>query len=241
MKWNAWILPAFLGLSLGMVYVLPKVGATAQSAIRMELPGSTGGWDLRQIPASEEEIKILGDETGFSKAQCSRARPGELTFDGKLVPEFLDLSIVLSGSDLNNSIHRPERCMPAQGHNILSSQDVTLDLPNGRKVSVKRLKSVQSLKGARNAERLDFNCLTYYFFVGHDLITNDHLGRTLIDMKDRLVHGRDQRWAYVSCSMWFGKLPWIEKEVTETEADGKLREFLKDFAENQIHWEQIRQ
>ena len=58
-------------------------------------------------------------------------------------------------------------------------------------------------------------------------------------MKDRLVLGMDQRWAYVSASMWYGKVPWIENEVTIEEADEKLREFLIEFGEEQIDWDMI--
>jgi hypothetical protein len=65
------------------------------------------------------------------------------------------------------------------------------------------------------------------------------LQRTLIDMKDRLVRGMDQRWAYVSVSMWFGKIPWIEEEVSEAEADEKIRGFVTEFAGNQIDWSQV--
>ncbi len=89
-------------------------------------------------------------------------------------------------------------------------------------------------------EYLKFNCLTYYFFVGHDRLSNDHLGRTLLDMKDRLVRGMDQRWAYISVSMWYGKVPWIEgQQVSEAEADAKLQKFLAGFSEKQINWDQI--
>ena len=40
-----------------------------------------------------------------------------------------------------------------------------------------------------------------------------------MDMKDRLLYGRDQRWAYVSTSMWYGKIPWLPQEITEAEAE----------------------
>jgi hypothetical protein len=241
MKWNAWFLPLVLGCALGAVYVLPQAGKTAPSAVKMELPGSTGGWSFEKIPASEDEIKTLSGDTEFSKAVCLRPRPGEVNLDGYLIPDRVDLSIVLSGHDLNNSIHRPERCMPAQGHAITDSRNVILKLGNGREFEAKRLRSVQTLKRPGDQKVVaQFNCVTYYFFVGHDRITHDHLERTLIDMKDRLVHGRDQRWAYVSASMWFGRIPWIEdKEVSETEADEKLRKFLTGFAANQIDWDQV--
>ena len=131
--------------------------------------------------------------------------------------------------------------MPAQGHNIVSSSSQILKLSNGRQFPTKRLISIQNIP--MNEERTQFlklNCVTYYFFVGHDRVSNDHLGRTFIDMKDRIVFGMDQRWAYVSVSMWYGKLPWIEKEVNEAEADEKIRGFITDFSEKQIDWNQIK-
>ncbi len=234
------VLPFFISGSLSGIYLLPSVGKVAESAVNMELPDSLGRWSLEKKPPTEAEIGTLAKDTKFSKAVCETNRPGEVTLEGYLVKEYMNLSVVLSGADINNSIHRPERCMRAQGHNILSSSDQSLKLQNGRQFAAKRLLSIQNIPTSEERkEYLKFNCVTYYFFVGHDRVTNDHLARTFIDMKDRLVRGMDQRWAYVSVSMWYGKLPWIEKEVTETEADSKLRGFLENFSEEQIAWQQI--
>ncbi len=238
-----WILPLFLGVTLSAIYVLPKVGKVAESAVIMDLPESSGDWQFRKQVASPEELGTLSSDTRFSKAICLTARPGEFDLDGYIVPDRLDLSIVLSGADLNNSIHRPERCMPAQGHQIMESGECTLKLANGRQLSTKRLVSIQSRRVPSNSNREEYvkmKCLTYYFFVGHDAVTNDHLGRTFIDMKDRLVRGMDQRWAYASVSMWYGKMDWIEKEISVQEADAKLQKFLAKFSEKQIQWEQIK-
>jgi hypothetical protein len=235
-----WILPLFTVGAMSGIYFLPTVGKVADSAVKMELPDKMEGWAFEKIPPSEAELGTLSKDTKFSKAACLKARSGEMNAEGYLIPDRIDLSIVLSGADVNNSIHRPERCMPAQGHNITSSSDQELKLSNGRHFPAKRLLSVQRLPtSAERKEYVKFNCVTYYFFVGHDRITNDHLGRTFLDMKDRLVRGMDQRWAYVSASMWYGKVPWIEKEVTEAEADAKLRTYLADFATDQISWDQI--
>jgi hypothetical protein len=208
----------------------------------MELPDFSGKWSFQKQMASPAELGTLAADTQFAKATCLSARPGEVNVDGYLVPDRVDLAIVLSGSDINNSIHRPERCMPSQGHNITTTSDRILKLPNGRQFPVKRLVSIQSVRDASHKEReeyVKYDCLTYYFFVGHDQVTNDHLERTFIDMKDRLLRGMDQRWAYTSVSMWYGKVPWIDKTVTMEEADTKLEKFLVDFAEKQIDWEQI--
>lgn len=240
MKMKMLILPLFVAGSLGSIYFLPSAGEVAQSAVNMDLPERSGGWQLQKIPASQAEIETLAKDTKFAKAVCFTARPGEFNDEGYAIPDRVDISVVLSGADINNSIHRPERCMPAQGHRILDSSDRVVVLDNGRQVTVKRLKSVQRMP--TNEERTEFlqlNCVTYYFFVGHDRITNDHLGRTLVDMKDRVLRGMDQRWAYVSASMWYGDVPWIEAEVSEDEADEKLSDFVVRFAEDQIDWDQV--
>jgi hypothetical protein len=234
-------LPVLLGGLLSTVHLLPKAGEMATSAVNMDLPSNSGDWTMRSIPASELELKILAEDTRFSKAVCLRPRKGEVDLASyEAVPDRIDLSVVLSGHDLNNSIHRPERCMPSQGHVIGSSSNVGIKLPNGRKITVRRLLSVQSIPiNEACTEYASYKCVTYYFFVGHDSITQDHVKRTLIDMKDRLMRGMDQRWAYVSASMWYGKVPWIEKEVPIGEADEKLREFISGFAMEQIDWGSI--
>lgn len=235
------LLPVILGGTLSSIYFLPQVGAVADSAVKMKLPSSYGPWIFRQYPPSEAELGTLSPDTQFSKAICLSARPGEYDAEGYSIPDQVQLSLVLSGYDLNNSIHRPERCMPAQGHNITSSKDVVMDLSNGRQFSAKRLVSTQRIPtGREGTESMELSCITYYFFVGHDHVTNDHLKRTFIDMKDRLIRGMDQRWAYASFSMWYGKVPRIEAEISEEEADRKLREFVADFAERQVNWDQVR-
>lgn len=241
MKRPLWILPLMLATGLGAVHLLPHAGDIADSAITLDMPESSGDWQFRPIPPSEEEVATLAKDTKFSKAICLSPRPGEFNLDGLAIPDRVDLSIVLSGHDLNNSIHRPERCMPAQGHNITDSRPITLKLKNGRELTVRRLRSIQSIAtNEAKTEFTRFDCVTYYFFVGHDRITHDHVKRTLLDMQYRLTRGVDQRWAYISASMWHGKVPWIDEPVPEEEADEKLRQFLTDFAETQIDWDQVK-
>jgi len=236
MKATPLILPVFLGAALSSIYFLPTAGEVAQSAIKMDLPLHQGDWLFNEQIASEAEKKTLANDTEFAKAICIKPRPGQYYQNGENMQDRADLSVVLSGADINNSIHRPERCMPAQGHNILASSNRIIKLDNGRSIEVKRLHSVQSLPtNEERTEFVDLDCVTYYFFVGHDRITNDHLGRTFVDMKDRLLKGMDQRWAYVSTSMWFGKLVGLN----EADAEEKLTDFVKRFAEDQINWAQV--
>ncbi|MGC4016755.1 MAG: hypothetical protein QM755_19905 [Luteolibacter sp.] len=68
-------------------------------------------------------------------------------------------------------------------------------------------------------------------------------------MGDRIFHGQDQRWAYVSVSMWFS-----EKDGTNgfrdsnghavvfpsrEDAEKKIRQFLGNLADRNIDWQQM--
>lgn len=241
MKARIFILPVLVAAILSSIYFLPEAGEMAPSAIKMQLPIQIGAWMFQARSPSDEEIKLLAEDTEFSKATCLSARPGEYHLEsGAMIPDRIDLSMVLSGHDLNNSIHRPERCMPAQGHAIGSSSNVVIKMPKGRQMKAKRLLSVQSIAlNEEHTEYARYQSVTYYFFVGRQIITQDHVHRTMVDIKDRLFYGMDQRWAYVSASMWYGKVPWIEKEVPIEEADKKLQQFLIDLGMEQIDWAQI--
>ena len=98
------ILPVFLGVSLASIYFLPSAGKIAQSAVKMDLPQGFGTWQFNKIPASEAEINTLSKDTEFSKAICLRAREGEFGEDGRVIPDRVDLSIVLSGADMSKAM-----------------------------------------------------------------------------------------------------------------------------------------
>lgn len=236
---RAWLLPIFTAVSLSSIFFLPKAGSVAQSAISMKLPENLAEWRFKIIPASEKEIQILAKDTDFSKAICVAPIPGAYNDLGQPIGQRIDLSVVLSGADINNSIHRPERCMPAQGHQIYDTKSDTLDTPSGQKLPVRILTSMQTIPlDAEGKKTASFHCVTYYFFVGQHRITDDHLKRTLIDMADRVLRGQDQRWAYVSASMWFSDTG--EHGLTSrASAEKEIRQFLGNLADRNIDWQQI--
>ncbi|BCU76933.1 exosortase-associated EpsI family protein [Luteolibacter sp. LG18] len=233
------ILPVALAAVMGCVAFLPKAGKVAQSAILMKLPEDLGEWEFHIIPASQKEVDILAKDTDFSKAVCLAPIPGVYGPDGMRLKQRVDLSVVLSGSDINNSIHRPERCMPAQGHRIYDAKSESITTPGGKTFPVRELTSMQTIpldpKGEKTAT---FHCITYYFFVGQHQITENHMWRTALDMGDRIFRGQDQRWAYVSASMWFsenGENGFRTREQAEKEA----RLFLGNLADTNIDWNRI--
>jgi hypothetical protein len=188
-------------------------GSLAPTEGKFELPNLIGYWqggDSR--PASEKEISILSKDTVFNKKSYIRSNPnanpqsvGPNASEWERMAanspyEEVEVSIVTSGSDMGNSIHRPERCLVAQGFEIGQEKKVTL-MVRGKPLPVKRLLTVQHLKDEATGQVRHYRNVTYYWFVGHDQLTNDHYTRNAIDIKDRLLKGYDQQWAYATVGM----------------------------------------
>jgi hypothetical protein len=209
----------------------------------MEIPKKIGKWETIRVDPTEKEIESLAKDTRFSKARCGLARPGTWSSaQNGPVYDVAELSIVLSGQDLANSIHRPERCMGAQGHDIYGSEKVAVEVPGERQLPTRRLLS--KLKVGKSKDDLyDIRYLTYYFFVGKDGITEDHRTRVLADMRNRLENGEAQKWAYVLVSLPFREAedsdPRVVNYPDRETADRKMRELLGEIAANNIDWKRV--
>lgn len=238
------ILATILGLVMATIFVLPPF-KQVESAIDMKIPTYLGSWQTESYPASDKELSTLADDTKFSKAKCGLRRLEEMSYiTGKAPIDVADLSVVLSGYDLANSIHRPERCMPAQGHRGLITSTSELALDNGESIPLTRILSKRDFSyGPADARKhVTLDSLTYYFFVGAERVTADHTKRTLIDIFDRVAKGEAQKWAFISATMAYregdeerelGSAPDFEM------ADTKIRQLLKELAENNIDWDQV--
>lgn len=235
------ILLALLMAGLSTSFLLPDFRQTP-SAIRMAIPEKLAGWTSHKVPETKEERDTLAPDTQFSKAVCIKPRDGEPSFFNTSPEDMAHVSIVLSGFDLANSIHRPERCMPAQGHEIYQSEKLIVAVKDDRQVPVRRLLSIQTLKDEKGNVVSENNAVTYYFFVGHERITENHTRRTLFDMEDRLRKGEAQGWAYISVTMVFGNAKaGLSGELPDFEtADLAVRNLLGELAAKNIAWEQIR-
>lgn len=211
------ILLLVLCLGFGATFALPKQTAIRRTAMpggkiprgqfgEMRLPSFVGKFFAGEnLPAGMEEKVVLSSDTGFSKRQYSRRnynyKPRETV--GEDVPEgdqeLITVSVVTAGSDMGNSIHRPERCMTAQGHNLAPSKPLVFDA-KGRKLPVTKIQSVKPIK-LENGSIVERRSVLYYWFVGADAVTNSHYKRTFGDLTARLLTGTDQEWAYASISI----------------------------------------
>jgi EpsI family protein len=180
------ILQIALLAGFSSIFLLPKVAATAPQGVRLELPDFLGEWYGTPAEISERERLILADDTDFARKVYANGFGDEIF-----------VSIVLSGQDLHNSIHRPELCLPAQGWSIASSSKTVVPLRDNERLRTTRLYNVRNVQ-IGTAETAKVYSLNYYWFIGAENITPSHFERTYIDIRDRLLKGRDQRWAYVT-------------------------------------------
>jgi hypothetical protein len=239
------ILLGFLAGGLSAVFLLPPF-KTANSALSLTIPKQMAAWTFKEGVPTKAERDTLAKDTKFAKAGCFRSRSGSTSFFDTSPEDYAQLSIVMSGMDLANSIHRPERCMPAQGHKIYGSESTLIRVAGegDRQVPARRLLSVQeSRRDELSSEVVLHDSVTYYFFVGSEQITENHTRRTLIDIKDRLTKGEAQSWAYISVTMWFnGEHGSRHSGLLDLEGtDRVVRELLGELAAKNIAWQQVKQ
>ncbi len=181
----------------------------------MTLPNYIGDWIGQDGEITQREREVLAKDTQFARKTYTNLR-GDRIY----------VSIVMSGDDMTNSIHRPERCLPAQGWSLQSTETRRITLPAGKQLEVTRLRN------GRSVERVDktlgtLENLSYYWFVGFNDMTASHLTRTGIDLRDRILYGYNQRWAYVTVAGIVTK-GWATPQRTEEETGAIIEDFLRD-------------
>ena len=208
------ILESVLLFGLGSVFLLPKKIETQPAAIDLSLPTFVSEWYGADQPILQGEKESLGPDTQFARKLYTNAQ-GDQIF----------VSIVLSGPDMGTSIHRPERCLPSQGWTIADSRTVEVPIRN-ELLKATRLHNVRSFRNG-NEPPINVYSLDYYWFVGHNTRTPSHYQRTWIDIRDRVLKGENQQWAYVAVvgvitkgHQSFGR--------SEQETDDLIRKFIRD-------------
>jgi EpsI family protein len=181
------ILQLLLIAGLGSAYLVPTQSKQPIGVI-MDLPESIGQWWGVPLKVTEAEINGLAPDTSFVKRMYSNAFGDQIA-----------VSIVLAGEDPDNSIHRPERCLPAQGWTVVDSKVVTIpnsEFPGGG-LKATRLHNQRTIEDEKGNSYTLYN-LNYYWFVGYKTVTPSHIDRALTDIRDRVTKGYNQRWAYVT-------------------------------------------
>jgi EpsI family protein len=199
---------------LGSVFLVPRDVAFEPAAVNSSLPEDVGDWNGTDQAITQFERDVLGPDTQFARKVYRNPRGDELF-----------VSIVFSGPDMNTSIHRPERCLPAQGWTVADTRQVALSTPAGP-LNVTRLHNMRNDRPS-SGRNITIYSLDYYWFVGHIDETASHLERTWIDIRDRLLKGRNQQWAYVTV------VGVVTKDFrvfgrTEKETDNSIQAFIAE-------------
>ena len=208
-------LQAALLLGFSVVFALPHARISSPAGIAMKLPVWIGSWLGEDAEITAKEVGGLARDTQFARKIYTNPQ-GDHVY----------VSIVLSGDDMASSIHRPERCLPAQGWSLQSSSKQAIPLNDGKSLAMTLLKSVRpALDYAGN--RRSVTNLNYYWFIGYNHMTPSHLDRTIWDMRERLLHGYDQRWAYVTVTANVTE-GWGIPNRSEQETAKIIEEFTKE-------------
>lgn len=213
------VLQALLACGLGTVFFIPREEKIQPSRVNMDLPVMLADWKGEPAQVTQQEHEALASDTKFSRKLYSDPF-GDQIF----------VSIVLSGQDLDNSIHRPERCLPAQGWRLVDSTALTLPVASapGGLLPVTRLHDVRQRNTADGHVFSVYN-LDYYWFVGFSDITASHFQREFIDIKDRLLHGYNQHWAYITVSTLITEgLPGVRDGRSEQQTDIMIQRLIQD-------------
>jgi EpsI family protein len=173
---------------LSCVFLIPTQVGFQPVGINPKLPEFLGEWWGRDVEVIQRERDTLGHDTEFSRKVYSNGRGANVL-----------ASIVLAGEDMMMAIHRPERCLAAQGWTFGEPTRRTISLPDGRKLDVMKVHNSKFIKGPDD-KPFEVENVCYYWFAGSKDVTPSHYERVWLDSRDRLFGGYVQRWAMIMIS-----------------------------------------
>ena len=184
------------------------------------LPDVVGAWNGgEQGRLTEDERTVLPPDTDGAHRLYTNAT-GRSIFG----------TVVLSGRDVT-SIHRPEVCLTGQGWKLDAAQTERIEMPAGPHgiLQVSRINSVKTIPLSNGHEAQMYTVFAYWF-VGKGRVTPYHWQRIWWTTVDRILHGRNQRWAY----FLFDIVVPADRAVADShagqdEAMQQLRRFIQDF------------
>ena len=211
------VIAALAAAAWALVYKT-GVASSDEAGIVLRLPEQVGEWrglDILFCPnrtcggqffSAQLEDPATCPDCGAALGNMNWAERSMLPADTGLVRKYyarpgnqdgLHATIVLSGDD-RSSIHRPQVCMTAAGHEIARERVIRIPLAGrDEPLEVMVLDMVKPL--AREDGTRDAYASYYaYWFVGKDRETASHLARMAWMGYDRVFRGVSHRWAYIA-------------------------------------------
>ncbi len=150
------------------------------------LPERAGEWVSEVMEGlSEEEKKMLPEDTAGVRRRYVNSKGEEVI-----------CSVIVAGRDVT-SIHRPEVCLPGQGWSIKGErvESIPINSMQGGALQVMRMDADHAHIKAM-PDRVA-HMMFIYWFVGKDRLTPHHWQRIFWTTRDRVLHNRNHRWAYL--------------------------------------------
>ena len=211
------VIAALAAAAWALVYKT-GIANSDEAGIVLHLPEQVGDWlgtDLLFCPNRECGGQYVSGQLDNS-ATCPRcgaalgnmnwAERSMLPADTGLVRKYyerpggqvpLHATIVLSGDD-RSSIHRPQVCMTAAGHEIVGERVIRIPLEGrAEPLEVMVLDMAKSYSGSDGAPAT-YSSYYAYWFVGKDRETASHFVRMAWMGYDRVFRGVSHRWAYIA-------------------------------------------
>ncbi len=166
------------------------------------------------VPTHPQTIRGLPEDTEFINHIYSDSEDLSSPATHKM-----ELHVIISGAD-KRSIHRPERCLPGQGHRIVRRYRKTIRLSRGNlsKLDVMVLVLKAPVRDSRSRVSTQ---IIYYWFAGNRRVTASNYERLALTAWDRMVLGDSYRWSYI--------LVISSVRTTVRDTMGAMDEFLADF------------
>ena len=210
------LIVAVLAVAIWAVAFHSGVVNTDEAGVRMDLPDRVGDWQgadiwhcvqpacARMFVGDDAPPSLLCPSCGTPLSHMNWAEHAALPPDTGLVRKFyvrpydpahpLTAAIVLSGDD-RSSIHRPQVCMTAAGHEIDKERYFQIQLdPSRPPLEICVLDMIKHDPEGKGA----YYSYYAYWFVGKDRETASHVQRMLWMASDRIFRGVSHRWAYIA-------------------------------------------
>lgn len=175
---------------------------------------------------NEADLKPTGQSAGYICPKCGGALYGKSLGETTDLPRdtvilkrqyrsmdgmFYGMSVVIGGRS-RYSIHRAELCLPAQGFQMERAEHLRLELSDGNSIEVRKI-------NARRREAQDVTLI--YWFVSKDRTCSSHAERILLDVWDRSIHNRINRWVMFSV--------FLPSGLDSPESKERFEAFLSEF------------
>ena len=238
-KYKHYVAIISLMMLTGLVLIMQKdVPASGKAGIGSKLPAKVGNYTGRSRLFCQNEVCmrsfLLSILEGSRICPACNGELDEITLGEKRIlpadtviekKEYVSVagspvavSIILSGKE-QKSIHRPQQCLPAQGHVIEGSQVISVPL-KGRPALDVMLLDLRKAGTTLDGRRYRYLSSYAYWFVGTDRETPYHLQRLFWMSSDRVFRNINHRWAYIAIATQ-------RRENSEEHID-RIRDFIAE-------------